>query len=492
MAAFQNKKILKILDSWRDIWAIGNLSAVAHWDLETYMPEKGAKTRGEALARALSIRQKMFLNPDFVASIHQAEQEKDLTDPERGMIRLLLRELKFFEKVPHEFLSELEKTTNEATVVWRKAKDTNNFKLFEPYLSKIFDMNKQVAEYLGYEDSPYDALLDQFEEGLTSKTVDKFFGEIREPLENLLSKIKNSKKYLAHHQLEDAKYDKKKMEELNQKILHLFWSDFERFRMDVSAHPFTTSFGNNDVRITTRYQDHDFTASLLGTVHEFGHALYDLQSADELEMTPVRGGSSLVVHESQSRFWENFIGTSEPFINHFKKDFEDLVGRKLETDDLMRYFNKVTPGVSRLEADEVTYHFHIMVRFEVEKALIEGKMKVSDLPEFWSAKIKEYLGVAPKNDSEGILQDIHWSGGSIGYFPTYSLGTFLSAQWAGEMNQELRIMNYAGIKNWLGEHVHKYGSTYTLEDLLKKNGMKFDPKVNLKHLEEKYSKLYDF
>jgi len=497
MGLFRNKKILKILNSWRDIWALGNLSAVAHWDLETYMPGKGASARGEALARTLSIRQKMFLDKDFVSSIHDAEKEKDLTDPERGVIRLLLRDLKFYEKIPSEFLSEMEKVTNEGTVVWRKAKDTNDFMLFEPYLTKIFDMNKQVAEYLGYKESPYDALLDQYEEGLTASYVQSFFDEIRNPLENLLGKIEKSPKYLTHSPLEDAKYDKKKMEELNQKILHLFWNDFERFRMDISAHPFTTSFGDNDVRITTRYQDHDFTASLLGTVHEFGHALYDLQSDPDLEMTPVRGGSSLVIHESQSRFWENFIGTSEPFIEHFKKDFENLIGSRLQAEQLLMYFNKVTPGASRLEADEVTYHFHIMVRFEVEKALIEGKMKVHDLPEFWSSKIKEYLGVTPKNDTEGVLQDIHWSGGSIGYFPTYSLGTFLSAQWASEISKSAnkqisKLEDYEQIKDWLREHIHQFGSTYTLQDLLKKNGMTFDPKINLKHLEAKYSKLYNF
>jgi len=492
MTPFKNKKILSILDSWRDVWAIGHLSAVSHWDLETYMPEKGAATRGEALARSLSIRQRMFLAPDFVSLIHEAEREKDLTDPERGMVRLLLRDLKFFEKIPADFLKELEKTTNEGTVVWRRAKDTNNFKLFEPYLTKIFDMNKKVAGYLGYKDSPYDALLDQYEEGLTASTVSKFFDGIREPLEVLLAKIKSSKKYITHHSLEDAKYNQKEMEALNQKVLKFFWNDFERFRLDTSAHPFTTSFGKNDVRITTRYKDSDFTASLLGVVHEFGHALYDLQSADELEMTPVRGGSSLVIHESQSRFWENFVGTGEPFIQHFKKDFGDIIRQDVQGESLYRYFNKVTPGPLRVEADEVTYHFHIMLRFEIEKAVVESRIKNYELRDFWNAKMKEYLGIVPKNDSEGILQDIHWSGGSVGYFPTYSMGTFLSAQWADRMNDELGIMNYAGIKKWLEEHVHKYGSTYTLQELLAKNGMKYDPTVNLKHLEEKYSKIYGF
>lgn len=494
---FKNKKILKILDSWRDIWAIENLSAVAHWDLETYMPVSGASTRGEALARALSIRQKMFLSPDFIASIHQAEREKNLTDPERGVVRILLRDLKFYEKIPADFLEEFEKTTNEATVVWRKAKDTNNFKLFEPYLSKIFDMNKKVAEYLGYKDSPYDALLDQFEEGLTSNKVEPFFNEIRQPLRELLDKIIKSEVYQNQEEkvrpLQTAKYDKNKMSGLNEKVLKLLWPEYgKNFRLDVSAHPFTTSFSNMDTRITTWYHERDFGRSLLAVVHEFGHALYDLQSAGELEMTPIQGGSSLVIHESQSRFWENFVGRSESFINHFLPDIKNLLSVDVQGTTLYMYLNKVRPSLLRVEADEVTYHFHIMLRFEIERGIIESRFKIQDLREIWNAKMKEYLGVTPKKDSEGVLQDIHWSGGSVGYFPTYSLGTFLSAQWAGEMNQELGIMNYAGIENWLKEHVHKYGSTYTLQDLLKKNNMTFDPKVNLKYLEDKYSKIYGF
>ena len=215
-------------------------------------------------------------------------------------------------------------------------------------------------------------------------------------------------------------------------------------------------------------------------------------------MSPVAGGSSLVIHESQSRFWENFIGTSEPFINYFKKDFESAIGYSLSANDIFSYFNEVAPSSVRVDADELTYHFHIMLRFEIEKGVIEGKIKVSDLPEIWNAKMKEYLGITPKNDSEGVLQDVHWSGGMVGYFPTYSLGTFLSAQWNEEIiqNSNLKNQNYNSklktMENWLGEHVHRYGSTYTLQDLLKKNGMTFDPKVNLKHLEEKYSELYNF
>jgi len=459
------------------------------------MPQKGASARGEALGRLSVIRQKMFLDKDFVALLHAASGLEHLTDQERGVVRILLRSLKYYEKLPPKFIEDFERLTNTATVIWREAKEKNDFKIFEKSLSKIFDMNKQAAEYLGYTDSPYDALLDQYEEGLTVEKVGPFFAEIREPLETLLEKIKRSDLFQSTHPLESAKYDKQKMSELNDKVLKYLWKDFgQNFRLDTSAHPFTTSFSNQDTRITTWYHERDFGRSLLAVIHEFGHALYDLQSAPELEMTPVGGGSSLVTHESQSRFWENFVGRSEEFIEKFLPDINNTVhGSPFTVHDVYSYINKVRPSLLRVEADEVTYHFHIMLRFEIERGLIEGRFKISDLREIWNSKIKEYLGIVPKNDSEGVLQDIHWSGGTVGYFPTYSLGTFLGTQFEQEIvNCKLKIVNYEDIKLWLRDHVHQYGSTYTLEDLLAKNKMRFDPGVNLKYLEEKYSKIYDF
>ncbi len=497
MSAFKNKTILKILEQYKNIWALGYAAGIAHWDLETYMPAKGAGIRGEALAKISTLRQKMFLDKEFVSLIHKASVQGGLSDQEKGVVRVLLRVLKYYEKLPPKFIEEFEKLTNNATVVWRNAKEKNDFKSFEPYLTKIFDYNRKAADYLGYgvnsagKKSPYDALLDQYEEGLTAERVEEFFGEIKQPLKDLLGQIKTSKNYQKTHFLERAAYDRSKLITLNEKILKTLWSDMERFRLDVSSHPFTTSFANTDTRITTWYHKEDFARSLLATIHEFGHALYDLQSADELEMTPIAGGSSLVIHESQSRFWENFVGRSESFIRTFKKDIESAVGRKLKTEDILTYFNQVKPGTLRVEADEVTYHFHIMLRFEIEKGIIEGKLKVKDLPEIWNSKMKEYLGMSPRSDSDGVLQDIHWSGGSVGYFPTYSLGTFLGAQWEAQL-QNKGISKYVNIEKWLQEHIHKYGSTYTLEDLLKKNKMKFDPKVNLNYLQKKYSKIYGF
>ncbi len=489
---FKNKTILSILDKYKDMWALSYASGVAGWDLETYMPEMGAMARGEALGRLSTIRQRLFLDKEFIGLIHRAEKQKNLTDPERGVIRVLLHSLKFYEKLPPKFLEDFSRLTSQATVVWRGAKAKDNFKLFEPQLSKIFDMNRRMSDFLGYKDSPYDALLDQFEEGLTSREVERFFGEIKEPLKNLLVRIEKSPKFFKKHKLENALYDEATIKSLNLKIMKLLWADSSRLRLDISTHPFTTSFSNTDTRITTWYHKKDFGRSILAVVHEFGHALYDLQCTDQLEMTPIQGGSSLVIHESQSRFWENFVGRSESFIQYFLKDMSAAVQLKLSAGEVYSYFNKVRPGLLRVEADEVTYHFHIMLRFEIEKGLIEGKLKVKDLPEIWNSKMKDYLGIVPKRDSDGILQDIHWSMGSVGYFPTYSLGTFLGAQWEHEIsNMKIsKSTNYKEIEKWLGEHIHKYGSTYTLEELLKKNGMKFDPKVNLNYLLEKYSKIY--
>ena len=486
MKPFTNKTILSILDKYKDLWALSYTSAVVGWDLETYMPPMGATARGEAMGRISIIRQRLFLDKDFVSLLHKAYGIKHLTDEERGVIRVLLHSLKFYEKLPPKFLEDFARITSESSIIWRDAKEKDNFKLFEKSLSKIFDMNREMAEYLGYKDSPYDALLDGFEENLDSKTVESFFGEIRDPLKNLLNKIVSSPNYFKTHPLEAAKYDKDKMQKLNDKVLKFLWKDYgQNFRLDTSAHPFTTSFSNQDTRITTWYHEKDFGRSLLAVVHEFGHALYDLQCDPALEMTPIGGGSSLVIHESQSRFWENFVGRSEEFIQKFLPDIENVISHKSSVGNVYSYFNKVRPSLLRVEADEVTYHFHIMLRYEIEKGIIEKKLKVHDLPEIWNTKMKEYLGVTPKKDSDGVLQDIHWSMGSVGYFPTYSMGTFLGAQWEEKIGAKEP-------KNWLKEHIHKYGSTYTLQDLLTKNKMKYDPSVNINYLEEKYSKIYNF
>ena len=299
--------------------------------------------------------------------------------------------------------------------------------------------------------------------------------------------------------LEEEKYDIEKMKELNMKILKMIHGNEDNLRLDISTHPFTVSMGPGDVRITTRYLGKDFAGSYSSTIHEFGHALYELQLGKELEYTPLTP-TSLVLHESQSRFWENVLGKSKEFISIFHKDIMKLdksMG-KYSIDEIYRHLNKVKPSLIRTESDEVTYHLHVIIRFEIEKALIEGKVKVKDLPRVWGDKYEEYLGIRPKNDREGVLQDSHWSGGSIGYFPTYSLGTSTSILWKNALEKDegnvqtlVKKKDFGTIKKWLKKSIHQYGSTYVFNDMVKKvTGKHFSPISLLDYLEEKYKRIY--
>ncbi|MFH1248775.1 MAG: carboxypeptidase M32 [archaeon] len=498
---FKNKLILKILDKYKPIWAIGHLNNLAGWDMQVNMPEEGIEARGEAIAQASSLTQKLFLEEEFSSLIQRAGKENGLNDYEKGILRILKRSAKQFKKLPKEFLEEFNKTTTEAYSVWDKAKKQNKFSLFSPHLEKIVDLSIKKAEYLGYREHPYDALLDEFEDGLTTKDVESFFDSIRQPLKNILARIKKSSEYKEKHPLEEESYDLDKMKMLNSKVLSLLNPYPKRLRMDISSHPFTSGLSSSDVRITTRYEGKDFARSLFSTVHEFGHALYELQCSPKLDYSPISGGSGMILHESQSRFWENIIGRTKSFIELFKEDITGLNPKfkDYSTEDIYQYFNLVKPSLIRTEADEVTYHFHIMIRFELEKALIGGKIKVKDLPRAWNEKYEEYLGVSPKNDTEGVLQDVHWSSGYIGYFPTYSMGTFLSGMINTELEKEFgklegMIKSKEGItkiQSWLKDKIHQYGSTYTMKDLTRKSFKKdFDPSYFISYLEKKYGEIY--
>ncbi len=494
-----NTTIIKILDKYKILWSLGHVSALAGWDLETYIPQEGAQARAEALSKISSLSQSLFLEKEFVSLIKKADKE-NLNDFELGIIRLLKRSLDYYEKLPPEFIEEFVKTTSEATVIWKNAKEKNNFSLFENHLQKIFDLTRKKAEYLGYVDHPYDALLDEFEEGLTVKEAEEFFTTIKTPLVNLVKYIKKSPKYQQEHPLEKENYDIEKIKVFSQNLLK-FLHDKNDLRIDVSSHPFSAHIGPGDHRITTRYLGRDFSRAYSSLIHEFGHALYDIQSNPQLDYSPISGGSSHVIHESQSRFWENFVAKSSEFIQLIYPDLMQISKsmHKYSVEEIHRYLNLAKPSTIRTEADEVTYHMHILIRFELEKGLMEGTIKVKDLPKIWNEKYKAYLGVEPENDSHGVLQDVHWSNGLIGYFPTYSIGTALSSMWKHSMEKEIGsiqklLKNKEGIQkiqNWLKENIHKYGSTYTFNDLTKRvTNENFNSKYFMNYLEEKYKKLY--
>jgi len=500
---FQKEVVLKILDKYYTIASLGSLISLADWDLNTYMPEGSAEDRGFVLGKVNLLVKKLILDSELKELISKAKDNfEKLNDYEKGVIRVLEREIKIIEKLPDEFIEKWTKLTNEAQIIWRKAKEESNFELFRPYLEKIVELAKEKAEYLGYKEHPYDALIDLFEEGWTTKDFEKFFESIKEPLKSLFNKIKNSKNYIEKHPLEEEKYEKENMEKLNYYVLGILNFNPQKSRLDIAPHPFENAISLNDVRITTWYHEKDFRRSLTATIHEFGHSLYELQIDPELRFTPLQSGLSYAFHESQSRFWENVIGRNKVFLEKIFEKAKELLPflNKYSFEDFVLYFNIVRPEKIRVEADEVTYHFHIILRFEIEKGLMEGSIKVEELPEFWKEKMKEYMDINVENDKEGVLQDIHWSMGAIGYFPTYSLGTFLSGLWLEILEKDLGNIDeilkdsdgILKIQEWLKENIHKYGKTYTPKEMiLKVYGREFSVEPFLNYLNSIYGKIYN-
>lgn len=316
---FTNKTIISINERYKTLWALQHFTALAHWDMQTYMPKDGINARSEALSKISVLGQKLFLEKEFVSLIKQAEKEKNLNDYEKAIVRVLKRDLDYYQKLPPKFIEEFSIVTSKAHSAWKEAKEKKNFLIFEPYLEKIVELSKKKADYLGYKKHPYDALLDLYEEGLTTDEVQRYFDSIKNPIISLLKRIENSKNYKSELPLEKEKYDSVKMSEFDKKILNLIHGNSENLRIDFTPHPFSTTLGEGDYRITTRHFGFDFAEAFSSAVHELGHSLYEMQIAKELKMTPVGTGNSLVIHESQSRFW----GKNDWIIQRVYTDYQE-------------------------------------------------------------------------------------------------------------------------------------------------------------------------
>jgi len=489
----KNPLVEQILESYKPIWALDHASSLLGWDVETYMPVQGSESRGFAQAQLALMKQERMMKLDGV--MEKATNEGGLSDYEKGILRVITRDLNYFKKVPPKLIEDLHRTSTEATVVWREARKKSDYGMFKGYLEKIIELKKQEADKLGYVGHPYNALLDLYEEELTINDVDRIFSAFVPGLKKVLSKIMSEKTYLNSHPLESVEYEQQAMTRVNQETMRLLGMPEKTFRMDISTHPFTSSMSLEDVRVTTRYEGKSFRDSLYSTIHECGHAIYDLQVDPALEYTPLSRGASLGVHESQSRFWENFVGRSREFTKLvypiLKKNLQFVSGYSEE--EIYKYFNVVRRSLIRVEADEVTYNFHIVVRYEMEKALIGGKVSVSDIPSLWNERMEKFLGVKPTNDAEGVLQDVHWSGGGMGYFPTYTLGNIIGGMIYDKIRKEVDLAKtiqrgeVAAIKSWLREHVHKYGATYSPKEYQTKIfGETYNPQHLLDYLEHKY------
>ncbi len=489
----QNAVVKDILKRYTQVWALGHSMAVLGWDMETHMPESGARPRGVASGQIAMMVQKATVDLDGL--VRKAEKAKDLDDMEKGVVRVLRRSLDYYLKVPPELVDEIQRVTTEATVVWRTARKKSDFKLFRPHLEKIVQLQRKVADKLGYEKHPYNALLDMYEEGFTVSDADAVYAELIPATKKILAKVAAAGVYPSKHPLESVKYENEAMERVNQGVLEILKMPAERFRMDVSTHPFTIQIASDDVRITTRYEGVNFKSTLYSTVHESGHAIYGLGVGEKLAYTPVGDGASYGIHESQSRFWENVVGRSRGFV----KLLDPLLRKNLkflgpyDDEGLYRYFNTVRKSFIRVDADELTYNFHTALRYEVEKKVIAGEVSVSELPSLWNDTFDEFLGMRPKNDAEGVLQDVHWSGGSFGYFATYTLGNVVAAMIWHKMRDgafirgALQKGDVAELKDWLGKNIHRHGSIYAPKELqMRVFGEAYNPERLLQYLDAKF------
>ncbi len=471
------------------------------WDSRTVMPTQGIEFRSRLDGIVSSLRQRLFLDTEFQKSFEEAKEEQDLSEIEQGIVRNIERELRIYRLLPPDFVKEFSALTSKAQSVWEKAKENSDFESFAPFLEKIVKMSRQKAEYLGYKEHPYDALLDLYEEGWTVSDYESFFESIKPALKEILEKIQASSLYREEHPLEKERYEQESVKDISLKIIKEMGFSPQVARLDISAHPFTVGINRYDARITTRYKGYDFKDPISSTVHEWGHALYELQIPPQLEGTPLAKGASYSVHESQSRFWEKIILHNPVFLQRWYPYFAEKLEflHRYDLKDLILYFNLVKPGFIRVEADEITYHSHIILRFELEKALLENTIEVRELPSLWKEKMKEYLGIEPTTDKEGVLQDVHWSAGYFGYFPTYSLGTFISGQIKAKIEEEVGSMDtlletpegIEKIRLWLKERVHALGAVFppkeTIERALREE---FSPSYHLDYLREKYGSIY--
>jgi carboxypeptidase Taq len=395
----------------------------------------------------------------------------------------------------------LTQLTGVALPVWAQARSESNFDLFEPYLKKIIDLKIREAEYLGYTDRIYDPLLDQYEPGMTTREVQGIFDEVKKELVPLVRQIRERLELVDSAMLY-REYDEQRQWDLGVEALRRIGFDSERGRQDRSVHPFTTNFSNDDVRVTTRFDGHFFPQAFFGTMHEGGHALYEQGSPDKFERTPLAGGASLGVHESQSRMWENLVGRGRPFWQFFYPRFRETfpqAAHDVDLDALYRAVNRVQPSFIRVEADEVTYNLHIMLRFRLENQLIEQKLAVSDLPEAWNATMQDLLGIVPMDVAQGVLQDIHWSTGSVGYFPTYALGTFFSVQLFEQARADMPDLydqfargEFGGLLGWLRDNLYQHGRKFTLNELARRiTGEPLQTRSYMRYLKDKYGEIYD-
>ncbi|MCG3219994.1 MAG: carboxypeptidase M32 [Candidatus Heimdallarchaeota archaeon] len=498
------EKYDELLRRFREVSVISQIAMLTGWDTEVMMPKGGIEQRGNQQAFLARLIHGKITDPEIGKLLQDIKNDSSfekLSLLEKRNIYLIQRDYDKQTKLPADFVGEYTKVRVIAVEKWKEARRKNDFALFQPFLEKVFELTKEYTKYLNPDLPSYEVLLDDYEPGMSVESYNKIFDPLKEATVDLIEKCKTAAKQ-PDKTLILRKVPIDIQEKISGDLMSRISYDLDRGRLDTAAHPFTTG-AYDDVRITTRYIEDDFTSSLFAVMHEGGHGCYEQNLPKELRYQPVGNYCSMGLHESQSRFYENTIGRSKSFWFYYLPKFKELTGSlfgDVEYDDFLHAINRVEPSLIRVEADEVTYNLHIILRFELERDLFEGKIEISDLPHLWKDKMKETLGIPVETDSDGVLQDIHWSGGSFGYFPTYSLGNLYAAQFFAKLvedipdwNVQLEKGNVQVLTDWMKKNVQEKGNFYDPPELVKEvTGEYPNPKYLIEFLNKKYSEIYGF
>ena len=502
-----NKDLELLKARGRELYLLEHTAALLGWDQETYIPARGDEERAEQLALLEGIQHEKLtgsrtgeLFDRLGAGKDNPGGNPDLSPADRAYIRYFFHKYNRAICLPGELVTELARATSLGQTTWVKARKADDFSMFAPALKKVLDLTKKSAALMNPDGDPYDALLDGYEPGMTRKELEKVFSALKSELVSLVSRIAAAP--APDTEFLNRDFPQEAQEAFGRYILNEMNYPMDRGRMDVSAHPFTTTLGADDVRITTRYGEANPLSSLFSVIHEAGHGLYELGFAPEIRGNLLAAGTSLGVHESQSRTWENMIGRSRPFwtryfpeaVRHFPAA---LKGVDFET--FYKAVNSVKPSFIRVDADEVTYSLHVILRFELETMILDGKLEVEELPDVWNRKMEEFLGIRPSKDSLGVLQDVHWSAGLVGYFPTYALGNLYGAQFMNTARKEIPDLDshvekgdLGVLLSWLRSNIHAPGSSLTAGELCRKvTGEDLNPEYFSRYLSEKYGEVYE-
>ena len=496
-----------ILKELLDASHLQGMEALLGWDQETYMPEGAGAARSEQVAYITGLMHAKLVGEPLKSALSELIDLESgellimtLNDRETRQLKEIWKDYRQQAALPAGFVTTLAKHASVSQQAWARARKDNDFAFYEPFLTKMVQMQREKAQYLTQGATAYDTLMNQFEPEMTSDKVGGLFAEIRTRLVPLIQNIQEVK-HRVNGSVLTKEYDIDQQWAFGIDMLKAIGFDMQNGRQDRSAHPFTTSTHPTDVRTTTRLRDNDLKAALLGTLHEGGHALYEQGLLLEEYGNPLGQAVSLGIHESQSRLWENLVGLSTSFWRFaypkLKARFKDQL-RDTDQEQFQAAINRVRPSMIRVEADEATYNLHIMLRFEIEKMLINENFPVAELPQLWNDKMEEYLGIRPRNDAEGVLQDVHWSFGAFGYFPTYTLGNLYSVQFFNQAKRDIVGLedqfgrgDFSALLTWLRENIHHKGRLYKAEELVKNiTGQALSAQPFMDYLEAKYKKIY--